>query len=150
MRTGKETEVRKTARDIRLQQMQARAVETVMRNSQWLTASQLAELMNPNIDDPDKVIEEWKAKFLIFSVLREGIEYFPSYALDKENNYQPLTIIAELLKIFEEKKDGLGIAFWCESANSYLGAKSPKDLLKQEPLRVLTAAYDEIAGVLHG
>lgn len=43
-----------------------------------------------------------------------------------------------------------GLAYWFASVNSFLGGKRPQDLLIDTPDRVVDAAKDEVAGVLHG
>lgn len=55
-----------------------------------------------------------------------------------------------MLEIFRGKKDDWGLAYWFASVNSFLGGKRPQDLLISKPDRVVAAAEDEVAGVLHG
>lgn len=58
--------------------------------------------------------------------------------------------MAEVLRVFDGKKEGWGLAYWFASVNSYLGGKRPQDLLIAAPARVVAAVEDEVAGVTHG
>jgi hypothetical protein len=42
------------------------------------------------------------------------------------------------------------LAYWFASVNNSLGGKRPQDLLIDQPQRVVAAAKDQVAGVLHG
>lgn len=47
-------------------------------------------------------------------------------------------------------KDGWGVSFWFISPNGWLGGKHPQDLLSTEPSLVVSAAHEEVTGVMHG
>lgn len=129
-------------------EMQARS--EVLANARWLTALQVAERAGFNTSNPSKQLNQWKSDGIIFSIQHDGVEYYPSYALDEKNGFQPLKIIADLIHLFQEKKSGWGIAFWCSSPNGYLGRKRPQDTLVTDPESVLNAARWEAEGVQHG
>ena len=65
-------------------------------------------------------------------------------------DYRPAKGLVRVLKVFRGNKDDWGLAYWFASANSFLGGKRPQDLLISKPDRVVAAAEDEVAGVLHG
>jgi hypothetical protein len=46
-------------------------------------------------------------------------------------------------------KDGWAMAFWFASPNTFLGGKRPKEVLSANPLGVLSAAKEEVSGVVH-
>ncbi|MBK0365073.1 DUF2384 domain-containing protein, partial [Salmonella enterica] len=55
-----------------------------------------------------------------------------------------------VISLFGEKKTPWGLAIWFGSANSWLGGKKPKDVLKTMPGQVLQAAQAELDGGAHG
>ena len=58
--------------------------------------------------------------------------------------------LAPVLARFGDALDEWDIATWFASVNSFLGGRTPMDLLRSQPGQVLAAAEDEIAGVQHG
>ncbi|AJY52406.1 hypothetical protein KO116_03941 [Halomonas sp. KO116] len=42
------------------------------------------------------------------------------------------------------------MAFWFQSANSYLGGLKPQNLIVTDPDLVIDAALDEVQEILHG
>jgi hypothetical protein len=87
---------------------------------------------------------------VLFAVRHRGVDYFPGYALDPSTDYRPARGLAKVLAAFRGRKDDWGLAYWFASVNSFLGGKRPQELLIYEPERVVAAAEDEVAGVLHG
>lgn len=79
-----------------------------------------------------------------------GVDYFPGYALAVSADCRPAKDLARVLAAFRGKKDDWGLAYWFASANSFLGGERPQDLLMRDPDRVVAAAEDEVAGLLHG
>lgn len=133
--------------------MTARARNAVFESSEWLTAVQFAEIAGLSKKNPSAQPNKWKQAGAIFAVNRNGIDYFPGYALDPDANYRPYKALADVLKIFNNKKDAWGLAYWFSSVNSFLGGLRPQDLLANEPDKVIAAAEDEVAdlaGVAHG
>lgn len=87
---------------------------------------------------------------LIFALRHRGIDYYPSYALDRQTGYHPFTMLANILEVFAGRKDDWGLAYWFASVNSFLGGKRPQDLLAKHPERVMAAARDEVDAIAHG
>ncbi|WP_341486984.1 hypothetical protein [Pararhizobium sp. A13] len=130
--------------------MTADARRAVLESGDWLTAAQIAEVAGFSTTNPSAQPNKWKKDGLIFAVRHRGIDYFPGYALDPGTGYRPIKTLAKVLKVFGEKKDDWGLAYWFASVNSFLGGMRPQDMLADQPERVVAAAEDELAGALHG
>lgn len=131
-------------------QMLAKAKKAVLESGDWLSAGDIANLAEFTSRNPSSQPNRWKREGRIFAIRHNGSDYFPIYGLDKDAGYRPLPAMAKVLKVFDGKKDGWGLAYWFASVNSYLGGKRPQDLLLAAPSRVVAAAEDEVAGVTHG
>jgi hypothetical protein len=130
-------------------QMIARAKQKVLNASSWFTQAELTRLTGVPSPDLEIQLEAWKETKTIFSVLHDGLELFPAYAFT-DDNLQPLIGLQAILRLFADKKDNWGMAYWFAGANGYLGGKRPQDVLQINPENVLLAAEDELAGVTHG
>jgi hypothetical protein len=130
--------------------MTAEARKRVLETGDWLTAAQIAEMAGFGTSNPSAQPNKWKKNRQIFAVRHRGVDYFPGYALDPSTDYRPTKRLVRVLALFRGKKDDWGLAYWFASNNSFLGGKRPQDLLIGEFDRVVAAAEDEVAGVLHG
>ncbi len=130
-------------------QMLAEAKKAVLESGDWLSERDIATLAESDCSASSR-LNEWKRERRIFSIHHNGSDYFPIYALNKDAGYQPLSAMAEVLKVFDGTKDDWGLAYWFISMNSYLGGERPQDLLIAVPARVVAAAEYEVAGVTHG
>ncbi len=130
--------------------MAGEARAAVIETADWLTAAQLSEVAGFGGLNPSAQPNRWKREGRIFAIRQAGSDLFPGYALNPEAGYRPIPGLAPILSLFEPEMDEWEIAIWFASVNSYLGGTMPKDLLLREPGRVLAAAEDEMAGVLHG
>ncbi|SIO36335.1 hypothetical protein SAMN05443247_04442 [Bradyrhizobium erythrophlei] len=130
--------------------MTAEARKAALESGDWLTAVQIAEMAGFSASNPSAQPNKWKKDGQIFAVRHRGVDYFPGYALDPSAGYRPAKGLARVLGVLRGRKDDWGLAYWFASVNSFLGGKRPQDLLIDQPDRVLAAAEDEVAGVLHG
>ncbi|MCK1296770.1 MULTISPECIES: hypothetical protein [unclassified Bradyrhizobium] len=130
--------------------MTAEARNAVLESGDWLTAAQIAQISGFSATNPSDQPTKWKEDGRIFAVPHRGVDYFPGYALDPSTNHRPVEALAAVLAAFRGRKDDWGLAYWFASINSYLGSKRPQDRLINEPARVVAAAEDDVAGVLHG
>ncbi len=130
--------------------MIAKAQRAVFACAQWLTTPQLSELLGLTSVAVDTKISNWKSNKQIFSIVYDGIEYFPSYALSPSDSYCPVSILSAVMSLFADSKDSWGLAYWFASANGYLGGKRPQEILLTDPDSVLDAAKDELIGISHG
>lgn len=130
--------------------MTAESRKAVLESGDWLTAAQIAEMAGFSSTNPSAQPNKWKKDKQIFAVRHRGVDYFPGYAVDPSTDYRPAKGLAKVLAVLRGRKDDWGLAYWFASVNSFLGGKRPQDLLIDQPARVVAAAEDEVAGVLHG
>ncbi|MET3105623.1 hypothetical protein AAKU67_003177 [Oxalobacteraceae bacterium GrIS 2.11] len=133
--------------------MTADARSAVLQTGEYLTAFQVAEMAGFSKTNPSAQPNRWKQDGLIFAVNQNGVDLFPGYALDPATKYRPYKSVAEAIKVFGNKKDAWGLAYWFASANSFLGGVRPQDVLAQDPQKLIAAAKDEFAeltGAVHG
>lgn len=131
-------------------EMQAHARAAVLASGDWMTASQIAHAAGFSASNPSAQPSKWKREKSIFTISHNGTDYFPGYGLDPSAGYRPLKALARIIEIFDEHKDGWGMAYWFMSPNSFLGGERPQDLMRSAPQRVADAALDELEGVAHG
>jgi len=131
-------------------QMAGRARSALVQSGNWLTAAQVSKLAGYSDSNPSAQPNKWKRDGQIFAIRHNGIDYYPDYCLDQEAEFRPRKELAKILAVLREKKDDWRIAYWFASVNSFLGGKRPQDVLAEQPGKVLSAARDEIDGVLHG
>jgi hypothetical protein len=130
--------------------MLARARTAVLKTRDWMTAPQIAEVGGFNTTNPSVQPGKWKRAGAIFAIRHNGVDYYPTFGLDPSNGYRPLKSMAAVIQVLAAMKDGWGMAYWFQSANSFLGGKRPQDLLASAPQRVLAAAEDEVQEIAHG
>jgi hypothetical protein len=87
---------------------------------------------------------QWSRRRLIFSFTHDGVTYFPIYALQADRNFSPNPAISSVLEIFGMQKGGLECAAWFASVNNSLDGLSPKEVLRSEPAKVISAAQKEM------
>jgi hypothetical protein len=130
--------------------MMSEARTAVLETEDFVTASAIAEAAHYSTRNPSSQPNRWKRARQIFAVSHKGIDLYPLYALDRDQEFRPLPIVGEVLGLFGDKKSGWETAFWFASVNGYLGSKKPKDVLRSNPEGVLKAAQAEVVGVQHG
>jgi len=143
-------DVRLSSTKIAEAEMLSAAREAMLKSSDFITASGIAEAANYSTKNPSSQPNRWKRSGRIFAITHKGVDYYPRYALNPQDAYRPFPIVADILSIFAGKKDGWGDAFWFGSLNSYLKNRKPKDLFLSDPKGVLKAAELEAIGIQHG
>ncbi|MDH4559026.1 hypothetical protein E8F11_28305 [Pseudomonas sp. BN417] len=131
-------------------QMLAMAKKAILESGDWLSARDIATLAGLTSENPSSRPSRWKREGRIFAIRHNGNDYFPIYALSKDSGFRPLPAVAEVLKVFAGQKDDWGLAYWFASVNSFLAGNRPQDLLITDSDRVVAAAADEVAGIVHG
>lgn len=139
-----------TPNELKEATMLARARTAVIDSGDWMTAADIARAANFSATNPSAQPNKWKRDRAIFAIRHNGIDYFPSYGLDAQAGYRPRKALAQVIKTFGDTKDSWGLSYWFMSANSFLGGKTPRELLATDPGSVIAAAADECEGVLHG
>jgi hypothetical protein len=130
--------------------MMSEARTAVLKTEDFVTASAIAEAAQYSTKNPSSQPNRWKRARQIFAVSHKGVDLYPLYALDRDQEFRPLPIVGEVLELFGDKKSAWETAFWFASVNSYLKNKKPKDVLRSAPEAVLKAAQAEVVGVQHG
>jgi hypothetical protein len=121
----------------RFEAAQARALESVLGNSEWLTAEEIGERGKFSPRDVVAPANRWKQEGKIFAVPYQGQERFPRYALD--DAFRPIPALESVLKLFGSISPWR-IAVWFESSNAWLDNRRPRQLLRDEPAKVRRAA----------
>lgn len=130
--------------------MLVKARKAVLESGDWLSAIELTALAQLSTANPSSQPNKWKKAGRIFAIHHNGVDYFPAYGLDKDEDFRPLKTLAQVIEVFDGNKNGWGMAFWFMSVNSFLGGKRPQDLLLSHPEQVIDAAKDEVQAVEHG
>lgn len=130
--------------------MLVQARKAVLESGDWMTAAQIAQLAGLSSRNPSAQPNKWKKQGLIFAINHRGVDYFPSYGLDRDAGFRPVKALARVIETFAGLKDGWGMAYWFHSDNGFLGGKRPQDLLASAPERVIEAAMDEVEEIAHG
>lgn len=131
--------------------MIGKARAAVLEGTEWVSASELADMAGFSASNPNAQPSRWKTQGKIFSVKpASGVELFPVFALDPHASYRPRKEMADIIAVLRDKKDGWGMAYWFTSINSFLGGKRPQDVLMTDPQKVLAAATDEVQAITHG
>ncbi len=130
--------------------MMVDAKSTILQSGDFLPAGKIAKLAGYSERNPSAQPNKWKKDGAIFAIQHKGVDYFPMYALDPDENYRPYKAVAEILHIFGDTKTGWGTAFWFAGLNGFLDDRRPQDLLASDPGLVIAAARDEVEGVQHG
>lgn len=130
--------------------MESKARKAVLESGEWLTAAEISELAGFSPRNPSAQPNKWKKQGIIFAIKHGNVDYYPAFALDKHAGYRPFKAMAKVLDILAAYKDGWGLAYWFQSANSFLGGELPQDMIATDPERVIGAALDEVEEVAHG
>lgn len=127
--------------------LELRAIEAVLRGTEWLTSLEVGQRQNPGATNLHAVGSRWKSERKVFFIEHRGLTLFPKYIFDELGN--PLPAVAELLEIFAGYRP-FRIASWFESTNSMLGGRRPREMLASDPKAVVEAARDHVVGPVHG
>jgi hypothetical protein len=127
--------------DMRRARLEANAVRAFQQHSDWLTASQIAHLVDLGRTNPGATISRWKKQGRIFALRRDGKDYYPSYALGSD--FLPRPVMKEVLKVLADYDSEL-LAAWFDSTSRFLGGRRPREVIVEEPERVLECARHQI------
>ncbi len=130
-------------------EMLASARAAVFEDAEWFTAAQIAAIAGTSEKNLSAELQGAAVEGALFFIHRNGIDYFPGYALDSEQCYRPYQVLRTVIEHLTPTKDGWSLAFWFQSVNSFLGGKRPMDLLAEKPDEVIAAAADISMGITH-
>ena len=129
--------------------MLLRAKQAVLTSGDWLSAEEFTSILGPTVKNPSAQLRRWEREGAIFAICHDGTNYFPGYALDPQNEYRPYRELKKVIAQFAMTRDGWGLAFWFQSANSFLGGKRPKETLASQLGLVIAAAKEEVMAAVH-
>lgn len=135
---------------LREAKMLAQAKTEILQSNDWVTASEVSNLAQFSPGNPSSQPNKWKHAGKIFVLRHGGVDYFPIYGLDPAQGFRPFSALESVIATLATMKDGWAMAFWFASPNSFLGGKRPKEVLSANPSVVLSAAKEEVSGVVHG
>jgi hypothetical protein len=90
--------------------------------------------------DPALPAADWKKSGRIFSVIKGGEDYYPSYQFD--SRYQPLPVIREILDAMRDVADIWKIAAWFQYANAWVIVTGPDGVTPIAPKDALNRRED--------
>lgn len=120
----------------------------VLNSCKWLSASTVSSRAGLRNKNPFSTPNKWKKNRLIFAINYQGQDHYPEFALGMDG--KPLSIMKDILAVFNGHKVPLAIALWFVSINSWLDGVAPKDVIGTQPEDVLEAAKMEVAPIEHG
>ena len=135
---------------LREARMLIQAKTEILQSNDWVTANEISNLAQFSSSNPSSQPNKWKRAGKIFALRHEGVDYFPIYGLDPAQGFRPLSALDSVISTLTTMKDGWAMAFWFASPNSFLGGKRPKEVLSANPSGVLSAAKEEVSGIVHG
>lgn len=135
---------------LREARMLAQAKIEILQSNDWVTAREISKLAHFSSNNPSSQPNKWKHAGKIFALRHEGGDYFPIYGLDSGQGFRPLPALERVIATLATMKDGWAMAFWFASPNTFLGGRRPKEVLWSNPSGVLSAAKEEVSGVLYG
>ena len=127
--------------------MRAAAVQAILQNSEWVTASQLSDIINPALRNKHAKAGSFLKDKRVFALLKDGENIYPRYQFDATG--QPIPVVAEILKVFDGYTS-FRVAAWFESTSSALNGKRPREVLETMSREVLAAAVAHERGPMHG
>ena len=127
--------------DMKRARLEAQALRAIRQNTEWLTATEIADLANLGPANPIGTVSRWKQQGRIYTLRQGGKDYYPKYALGAD--FRPLPVVKEILAVLEGYEPEL-LAGWFDSTSRFLGGKRPRELLSIEPAKVLAAARNMI------
>lgn len=135
---------------LREARMLAQAKTEILQSNDWVTANEISNLAQFSSRNPSSQPNKWKQAGKIFALRHEGVDYFPIFGLDPAQGFRPFPALESVISTLDTMKDGWAMAFWFASPNTFLGGKRPKEVFSANPSGVLSAAQEEVSGVVHG
>lgn len=127
--------------------MRRSAVEAVLGNSEWLTATQVSHLTNPFAKNPHAIASRLLSSHRVFALERRGVKIFPRYLFDAAGS--PIPVAKKVLARLEGYSP-FRIAAWFESTSSALNGRRPREVLETNAKEVIAAAEEHVHGALYG
>ncbi len=121
--------------------LKARFFEAIWSGTEWLSADQIVQRAAGTGSAVSAVLlSKWEQERRLFGLEKAGVKVYPAYAFD--SHFTPLPALAAVLGILGEGSP-LGPAAFFESTSGFLEGRRPREVLAQEPQRVIAKARDE-------
>src|SRR4051812_42468813 len=65
-----------------------------------LTAPEIAKLSGHSVNEAERVLDTWRAARKVLSIMRDGVEVFPSFQFRRDG--LPLPIVGQVLELFSK------------------------------------------------
>lgn len=127
--------------DMSRARLEAKAARAIQKSTEWLTAAQIATLANLPIANPIAAVGRWKKQGRIFALRRDGKNYYPRFALGSD--YRPVPVVRDVIKVLADYHPEL-LAGWFDSTSHFLGGRRPRDVIAEEPAKVLAGARHQL------
>jgi hypothetical protein len=127
--------------DMKRARLEAQALRAVRQGTEWLTASEIADLADLGPANPIGTVSRWKQQGRIFALRQGGKDFYPKYALGPD--FRPLPVVKQIMVVLAGYAPEL-LAAWFDSTSRFLGGKRPIDLLAIQPEWVLAAARNMV------
>ncbi len=114
-----------------------------------LTSQEVAAYAGSSAANKAALANRWKTEGRIFAIETGGKTRFPAFQFSADDG-QPLSAIAEILKILQPRLSGWQTALWFTGRNGWLGAKRPVDILTSDPAAAVEAARQEAEALALG
>ena len=123
--------------DMKRARLEAQALRAIRHSTEWLTATEIADLADLGPANPIATVSRWKQQGRIYALRQGGKDHYPKYALGAD--FRPLPVVKHILALLAGHDPEL-LAGWFDSTSRYLAGKRPRELLATEPALVLAAA----------
>jgi hypothetical protein len=127
--------------------LQRRAVEAVLANTDWLSATEVSDAINQKARNKHAIASRLLKDKRIFALTKGTENLFASYQFEPTGN--PIGVVRHILAALDGYSP-FRIAAWFESANSFLDGARPRELLETRAEDVLNAAKAHAEGPMHG
>jgi hypothetical protein len=106
-----------------------------------LTASQVAELSGSEAKNRSALAGRWRREGRLVAVEHHGTLYYPAFQFDEDGKPRPV-VESVLGHLDDPRMTSWQQALWFTTANGWLDARRPVDLLESEPEAVVAAARE--------
>ena len=127
--------------------LELQAIEAILSGTEWLTGDEVGVRHNPQASNGHATVRRWVDSRKIFAIEHGGRKLFARYQFDPA--WKPLPAMAAILETMSGYSP-YRIAGWFESTNGYLSGRRPREVIADDPDKIIEAARDHVAGALHG
>jgi hypothetical protein len=108
-----------------------------MAENKCLTSEDIAQQGTSRAANRAAMASRWRKEKRIFSFRFEGQQWFPRFQFQ---DGMPIEAVSRVIQVFPEHATGWELAYFFVTPNPNLGGRKPMDLLKQDPVRLISLA----------